>query len=205
MISSSNALRRSLSALMFGTALLLGGCGGDEQIQQQAEKAGVGKQTAEELSTMKLTQDELASIATAKKAGIDDVTLLAMVKSEHNNNLTFTLGDMLAVLVRQGFSPTTLTELVKLGAIPRLADDMRALKDARVSDVAIIEYARLAMKENKKTLSGNEYGALKNAGLSDQGLLTFIRKNGNAQQFQTVQLQLSLGKSEAEALKEAGL
>jgi hypothetical protein len=92
-----------------------------------------------------------------------------------------------------------------MGAIPRWADDMRALKEFGVDDVTIVEIAKLRFVENKEILSGGEYTRLKQFGISDAGLLTFARKGGTPQQLETLARELAMGKPEAQAMQTAGI
>jgi hypothetical protein len=96
-------------------------------------------------------------------------------------------------------------QLVEIGAIPRWTDDISALRQAGVGDVAIMELAKMKFVEKKDLLSGGEYARLRKRRLSDTGLLTFVRNGGTPQQAQQIALALDLGKSEQEALKEAGM
>jgi hypothetical protein len=109
------------------------------------------------------------------------------------------------MLMADSLSSTAATELVALGAIPRWEADIRALKQAGVGDVAVIELAKMRFEENKEILSGGEYANLKKRRMSDASLLNFARKGGTAQQLQQVTLAMDLGKSEQEALAEVGM
>jgi hypothetical protein len=192
-------------ALLAGSVLMAGCKGEDPETKKAATSSGFSAESASELSTMNLTRDEMESIAQAKQSGLDDATLLAMTRSMHKRDLKFDIGFALQLLKQQGMGATAMMQLVDLGAVPRWADDIRALKDAKVDDVTIVELAKLKFQEKKELLSGGEYASLKAMGLSDAGLLTFARKGGTAQQLQQVRQDLALGKSEQEAFKTAGL
>lgn len=194
------------SIAMLASGMLLVGCNTENpETKQQAAASGFSEQSASELSRMDLTTGEMQSIAEAKQVGLDDASLIAMVKSLHKDNLKFDIGFALQVLVRQGMGATALTELVGMGAIPRWTDDIAALKTAQVGDVAVVEIAKIKFQEKKELLSGGEYGNLKAMGLSDAGLLNFVRKGGTAQQLQKLRLELANGKAEQDALKAVGL
>ncbi|MEO5931883.1 MAG: hypothetical protein ABIR47_18255 [Candidatus Kapaibacterium sp.] len=193
-------------AVMLAAMLALAGCKGtDEQTKAAATKSGFSDAAATELAGMGLAPEEVASVGDAKKSGLDDASILLMVKSLHKQNLKFDIGTQLQILVRDGLGATALTQLVDMGAIPRWVDDIRGLKDANVGEVTILEMAKIRFQEKKEMLSGPEYGLLHSNGLSDAGLLMFARKGGNAQQIQQLRLQLALGKSEQEALKSIGM
>lgn len=201
-----NSIFTKLSIALLAGSMLVAGCKGeDPEVKKAATTSGFSEQSASELSTMNLTQEEIASMGQAKQSGLDDATLLAMVKSMHKRELKFDIGYALQLMKQQGMGATALMQLVDIGAIPRWADDIRALKDAKVDDVTVVELAKLKFQEKKELLSGGEYGSLKAMGLSDAGLLTFARKGGTAQQLQQVRQDLALGKSEQEAFKAAGL
>jgi len=186
--------------------LAINGCSSvDEKTKEEALKSGIGEQVADELATMEMTAQEMAALSKAKGAGLDDASILKMVQSLHKQNLHFDIGLDLELLAKQGTNATTLTQLVELGAIPRMTDDIRALKEVGVGDVTLVEIARFRYEKKKELLSGAEYGRLRSAGLSDTGLLTFVRNGGTAQQLQAIERELALGKSEQEALKGIGM
>lgn len=200
------ALYLKLSAIAAATMLAIAGCdSSNPETKEQAAQSGFSEQAAAELSKMDLTQDEVASIVQAKKGGLDDAAILEMVKSLHKRDLKFDIGFALQLLKQQGMGATAITQLVDLGAIPRWADDIRALKDANVADVTIVEMAKVGFQEKKDLLSGGEYAQLKSVGLSDAGLLTFVQKKGTAQQLQKLAQELALGKPEQEALTSLGM
>lgn len=187
-------------------ALILAGCdSGDPAARQEMTKVGVSDAAASELSKMQLTPEEILSIAEAKKAGLDDASITRIVKSVHERELKFDLGFNLQLLMQQGMGPTVLVELAEMGALPGWASDISALKDINVSDVTILQLAKLRFQEKKALLSGNEYASLKRFGLSDAGLLAFAQKGGTYQQVQELTKELALGKPEQEAMKAVGL
>jgi len=197
---------RKLGAIALVATLVISGCdSSDPEVKERATQSGFSEQASAELAKMELTQDEMASIVEAKKGGLDDAAILEMVKSLHKRDLKFDIGFALQLLKQQGMGATAMTQLVDLGAIPRWADDIRALKDANVADVTIVEMAKAGFQEKKELLSGGEYAQLKSVGLSDAGLLTFVQKKGTAQQAQKLSQELALGKPEQEALKGIGM
>lgn len=202
---TSSIFRVSGIAMAVAALILIGCDSGDPQAKEEMTKAGVAEDAASELSRMKLTPEEIQSIAEAKKGGLDDASITRIVKSVHGRDLKFDLGFNLQVFMQQGIGPTVLVELAELGALPGWAIDISALKDVGVSDVTILQLARLGFQEKKQLLSGNEYASLKKFGLSDAGLLAFAQKGGTYQQVQELTKQLALGKPEQEAMKMVGL
>lgn len=197
---------RYISIALVVISVALVGCGGvDEKTKAEAKKAGINEQAAEELAKMEMTPEEVTAIGKAKKAGIDDASIVKMVSSLHKRDLRFDIGLDLELLAGMGTNATTLTQLVEIGGIPRMTDELRALKEAGVGDVSLIEIAKIRFEQKKELLSGSEYARLRANGLSDTGLLTFIRNGGSAQQLQAIAQDLALGKSEQEALKNAGM
>lgn len=191
---------------MLCLALLLGACSGeDAATKKKLVDAGYSDAAAAKLSGMDLTQGEVDNLASVKRSGLDDNAAVDMVKSVHDRNLKFDLAGDLQLMVPQGIGATALVQLVDMGAIPRWGDDIRALKDAGISDVTIVEIAKLHFKEKKEILSGGEYSHLKRFGMSDAGVLAFASKQGNAEQLQKVSEALQLGKSEQEALATVGM
>jgi hypothetical protein len=197
---------KTLAIIACVCAVALAACNGsDPEIEKQATSSGFSQQAAAEIARMNLTKDEMESVAKAKSGGMDDASILKMVKSLHDRDLKFDIGFDLQLFNQQGLGATALIQLVEMGAIPRWSDDIRALKDARVSDVTIIEMAKLRFIQKKEMLSGGEYGQLKTFGLSDAGLLSFAQHGGTRQQFQKLAETLALGKPEPEALKSIGM
>ena len=198
-------ISRNLAVGMLAAGLLIGCGGGDPEAKQQMTASGVSEAAAGELSGMKLTPEEVQSIAEAKKGGLDDASLVQMVKSLHNRELRFDLGLTLQILAQQGVGATVLTQLVEMGALPAWGDDIRALKEKGVGEVTIVELAKLRFQEKKELLSGGEYGGLKTFGISDAGILSFARNGGTPQQLHRLREELAMGKPEQEAFQTIGM
>lgn len=174
--------------ILFMSMLMLGACGDqiDVGAKSRLDSMGFSPEAAKELSTLELTDQELIELQEAGQAGLDGTAAVEIVRSLHKRDLRFDLGMETRLLLADSLGSTALTQLVELGAIPRWTDDLRALKQAGVGDVTLIELERLRSQENKELLSGGEYASLKQRGMSDAGLLTFVRNGGTQQQLQTV-------------------
>ncbi len=177
----------------------------NEAVTQRLVETGYSESSAKELSTLNLTEEEVKELEEARQGGLDGTAATDIVKSLRERDLKFDMGTDMQVMANQGFSSTALVQLVDMEAIPRWTDDLRALKSAGVEDVTIVEIAKLKFQEKKEVLSGNEYTELKHFGMTDAGLLEFVRKGGTPQQLQTVREKMMLGTSEQEAMKDAGL
>ncbi len=198
-------ISRNLGMAVLAAGLLAGCNSSDPETKQQMTSSGVSEAAATELSSMKLTPEEVSSIAEAKQGGLDDASLVQMVKSVHKRDLRFDLGLTLQILAQQGVGATVLIQLVELGALPAWGDDIRALREKGVGEVTIVELAKLKFQEKKELLSGGEYAGLKTFGISDAGLLAFAQKGGTPQQLQKLREQLAVGKPEQEAMKAIGM
>jgi len=197
---------QTIGAIICLAAVVVAGCNGsDPEIKKQAASSGFSENAAAELSAMHLNGDEMASVAEAKRGGMEDGAVLKMVKTLHDRDQKFDIGFALQLLKQQGVASDVLVQLVEMTAIPRMVDDLRALKDAKVADATLIEVAKLRFNEKKNLLPGSEYGQLKAFGISDAGLLEFMRKGGTESQLQQLSQDLALGKPEAEALKKIGM
>jgi hypothetical protein len=188
-----------------GLALVLGACAGDNKAESNLTQSGFSPETARELSKLNLDSNEINDLRNAHSAGLDGTSAVEMVKALHGRDLKFSIGEEIGLMLRDSMNPTVLTQLVQMGAIPRWADDIRAMKEWKISDVTITEISKLKFEQKKELLSGGEYGLLKKHGLSDAGVLEFARKGGTAQQLQAITLALDLGKPEPEAMKEGGM
>ena len=195
---------RLLAALIAAT-LLACGSAEDETLKQQLVQQGFSQEKAAQLSTMQLSDQEIQELGQAKRAGLDEAAAIEMVKSMHERDLKFDLGSTVEAMSPLGLSPTAMTQLTEIGALPNWADDIRAMKGAGIGEEAILELSKMKFKENKTLLSGLEYSTLKPVQMSDASILTFARKGGSYQQLQEVRLQRQLGKSEVEALKSVGM
>lgn len=192
-------------AIFLATALIACGNAEDETLKQQLVQQGFTQEKAAELSTMQLTDQEIQELGQAKRAGLDEAAAVEMVKSMHERNLTFDLGSTVEAMSPLGLSPTAMTQLTEMGALPNWADDIRAMKDAGIGEGTILEICTMKFKEKKSVLSGLEYATLKPVKMSDASILEFVRKGGTDVQLQEVRLQRQLGKSEVEALKAVGM
>jgi hypothetical protein len=177
----------------------------DAAVKGKLTQGGFTEQTAGELSRMELTKEEADNLVKAKQNGLDEASLTSMVKAMHDEDLRFVIGTETQLLTQAGMGATAITQLVQMGAIPRWADNIRALKEFNVSDVTIVEIAKLHFVDKKEILSGGEYARLKQFGISDAGLLAFARKGGTPQQLETLARELAMGKPEAQALQTAGI
>lgn len=197
---------RALIVAAIAFALVAVGCAKEDGAAKAALRAGgFGEPAAAELSRMELTKEEVDNLVKARQNGLDEASLTSMVKAMHEEDLRFVIGTETQLLTQAGMGATAITQLVQMGAIPRWADDMRALKEFGVDDVTIVEIAKLRFVENKEILSGGEYTRLKQFGISDAGLLTFARKGGTPQQLETLARELAMGKPEAQAMQTAGI
>ncbi|HVK37521.1 MAG TPA: hypothetical protein VNA88_03230 [Candidatus Kapabacteria bacterium] len=197
---------RALFVAAIAFALVAVGCAKEDDAAKAALRAGgFGEPAAAELSRMELTKEEVDNLVKARQNGLDEASLTSMVKAMHEEDLRFVIGTETQLLTQAGMGATAITQLVQMGAIPRWADDMRALKEFGVDDVTIVEIAKLRFVENKEILSGGEYTRLKQFGISDAGLLTFARKGGTPQQLETLARELAMGKPEAQAMQTAGI
>jgi hypothetical protein len=197
-------MNAKLITLILSTLLLLAACG-DEKAKTNLTQSGFSEADAQELSRQNLDSNEMLQLDMARKAGLDGASAVEMVKALHKRDLKFDIAEELRLMLADTMNATVLTQLVQMGAIPRWADDIRAMKDAGISDVTIVEISKLQFEQKKEVLSGGEYARLKKHGLTDAGVLSFARNGGTAQQAQAVTLALDLGKSEPEALKESGM
>lgn len=194
-----------LIAMLLSATLIACGSGEDETLKQQLLQQGFTQEKAAELSSMKLTDQEIQELGQAKRAGLDEAAAIEMVKSMHERNLKFDLGSTVEAMSPLGLSPTAMTQLTEMGALPNWADDIRAMKSAGIGEEAILELSKMKFKEKKTVLSGLEYSTLKPVQMSDASILQFARKGGTYQQIQEIRLQRQLGKSEVEALKSVGM
>lgn len=197
---------RAFIVAAFALGIAVSGCSTeDPAVKGELRKSGFTEQTSGELSRMELTKEEVDNLVKAKQNGLDEASLKSMVAAMHKEDLRFVIGTETQLLTQAGMGATAITQLVQMGAIPRWADDMRALKEFGVDDVTVVELAKLRFVDNKEILSGGEYTRLKQFGMSDPGLLTFARKGGTAQQLETVARELAMGKPEQQALQTAGI
>lgn len=197
---------RALTAVAILLAIAVAGCAKeDEALKTRLKQKGFTEVPAAELSRLELTKEEEDNLAKAKQNGLDEASLVAMVREMHDKDLRFVIGTETQLLTQAGMGATAITQLVQMGAIPRWADDMRALKEFGVDDVTVVEIAKMRFVENKEILSGGEYARLKQFGMSDTGLLTFVRSKGTAQQLETVARELAMGRSEQQAMQTAGI
>jgi hypothetical protein len=199
------------SLVALAIAVTAGGCdteGGkaDDASQQQLKTAGFSDSVSKRLGKLKLTEEEMKQVIASRQSNISETVIADMVASMHEKDLRYEyVSEDIQTLMRQNVGATAVTQLIDMGAVPSWTSDIMALKVDGVSDLAIVEIAKLKFKEKKELLSGGEYGMLKRRGFSDDGLLEFVRKGGTAQQLQRVADEIQHGKPELEAMKAAGL
>ena len=178
----------------------------DLQSSQELSAAGYDSAAAIELSKIDLTDREKQHLTIARQGGFDGAVALEVLNYMRDEGLEFDLGNEMQTLSAAGFSPTSLIELVKIGAARVWETDLRVMIHSGISESTIMRLARRKFVDNHDdVLAGRDYDVLKKSGMSDTGLEKFVEAGGDLKQLQRVERLIREGKSEQEALTEVGI
>lgn len=164
------------SVQLFAVCLLLAGCNKKPEIDYTPlDQSGMWSSTLTQVKKYKVSNAEIAQLATLKRAGAGDDLCLALLKAARDHNHDFTSGDSAVTLSRAGYSDAQILEMAQADKLDMLSADAVMLKLLGLSDPAvqtIIQRREMGLP----TLTSAQIGRLKNVGMSETKILEFVNK-----------------------------
>lgn len=139
------------------------------------DAAGMTYDSIQQLKALKITQPEVAQLATARQSGFSDANCVAVLGVYRTRNQPFDAGDEIGGLVRAQVGEDTILELAKLNELGLSAGEFQAMRLAGLSDAILLEVAR-HRAANQPVLAGASLANLKNAGVRELTLLELARR-----------------------------
>jgi len=129
----------------------------------------------EALRELNPSSEEVAELARARQAGITDQACLELLRIARGRAQPFASGEAVAALWRVGVQEITILELAQLGQLGLGVGEMQAMRLAGLPDAVLLAQAR-RRSQGLTVLSGPSLAHLKNAGMTDAGILVLIER-----------------------------
>jgi hypothetical protein len=172
-------------ALVLGLALLalfLPGCQRLHRTDTRPlDQAGMWFHSIEELRALGITDAEVAELAKVRQAGLSDAGCIELVRIARGRKQPFASGDAIADLRRVGTSESTVLELARLDQLGLWVGEAQATRLAGLSDQVVLAVAR-RRAAGQPVPSGSSLAQLKDAGMSESGLLDLIARGTTDQE-----------------------
>lgn len=139
------------------------------------DNAGMAYSAIKQLQGLNITKAELDELVKARTAGFPDDACIALVQIYHSRKLPFSVGDIVAGLVKAHLHEDTILQLASLNELGVNADELELIRLAGFSDSMVLEVARHEA-EGKPALSGAALANMRNAGMREPVLLELVRR-----------------------------
>ena len=134
------------------------------------DAAGMTYDAIQQLKALNIATAEVASVASARRAGVSDSACVQLVEISRSRNQAFDTGETAAGLAQAGIGADAIVRLAQLNQLGLGAGELQAMKLAQFPDDIILEVAR-HHSEQKPVLGGASLAQLKNSGLREATLL----------------------------------
>ena len=148
------------------------------------DQSGMWSSTLSDLKKMKLSNSEIAQLATLKRAGAGDEFCVALLKAARGHHHEFTSGDSAVALSRAGYTDAQIVEMAQSDKIDILSDDAVMLKLMGLSNNTVQTVIQ-RREQGLPTLTSEQIGRLKNTGMSEQKIVEFINQGLSGAQAET--------------------
>ena len=132
-------------------------------------------ETVPDLKPLNVSNAEIGELQKAHDAGLSDTSAVALIKLAREHQKPFTDGQSIADLLAAGSTEQTALELARLNQLGLWAGQARVLRLAGLSDKTILAVAE-RRSQGLLVLSGEKLGELKNTGLSDATILSWVQR-----------------------------
>ena len=171
-------------SFLLATALLalLAGCQKQPETDYSPlDQSGMFSTTLNTVKKMKLSNAEIAQLATLKKAGASDDFCLKMLQIARGHNHDFISGDSAVALSRAGYSDAQILEMAQADKVDALSDDAVMLKLMGLSN-STVQTVIQRREQGLPTLTSAQIGRLKNIGISEKRILEMVNDGLAGQQ-----------------------
>ena len=156
-------------------AVTLGGC----QKMRHADmtpldQAGMFGNSIDQLRRAQVTDVEVQQLALARQAGLNDDACVQLMRIAHNRQQPFMYGQAVADLAGAGFKQDSILTLARLNQLP-WAGEAELMHLANLSDTIVLAVAQ-RRAAGEVVLSGDKVAALRNVGLSEKEILSYIEQ-----------------------------
>ncbi len=149
------------------------------------DEAGMGYTHLQELQDLDLTDLEALELAKARNAGISEFNCVELVRIARSRKQPFAAGDAITTMRRAGISENVVMELAHLNQLTLWAGEAAAIRYAGFSDTAVLEVNR-RRAQKRPVLSGPSLARLKNAGYSEEQILSLVRSGSTDDQVDNI-------------------
>ncbi len=194
-------VRASAIAAAAALVLVCGGCSRFKPVDTTPlDSSGMGYNTIQQLTSLKISTAEVAQIAKARQGGFSDDDCVAILKIYRSENHPFDAGDAVAGLAQVGITDADILQLARINALGLGWGELQAMKLAGMSDAIVMQVAR-RRADGKPVLSGASLARLKNAGVREPTLLKLVERGVPDSQAGAILSYRRRGASEREILR----
>jgi hypothetical protein len=171
-------MRISRPGVVLALLPLLGGCGSHLLTDYRpADQAGIYSGTIEDLKKLNTNDAEVAQIVTLKKAGIDEKTIVTLVRMahEHQHPLTEAETGSVKSLAGAQFSDDRILQIAQTDQFDAIGGDAVMLHIMGLS-APTVDYLLDRRLKGTRTMSVATIADLKNSGLSEKEILNRIQQ-----------------------------
>jgi len=178
-------MRKSLSIVALGTALIFLGCSKKPQTDYSGlDQSGMWSTTLDELKKLHVTDMEIAQLTKLKQAGASDDLCLSLLKAARAHHHDFSSAESAIELSRAGYTDPEIIEMAQTDQIDILAGEAVTLKLIGLTNPTVqsIMHRRV---QSLPTPTSEQIGRMKNTGMTEKQVLEFIGKGYSDQQIET--------------------
>lgn len=172
-------------------------------LHRMLQQIGCDERSAARLDSIGLAKEELPEIEAMKRTGTSDSAIVEILLLDRTRHARFTQGEAVAQWRHAGVSSPRIVDLYRLNALPAWRDDVVEMRDAGISEKAILRLAELRFAQGKSGLSGKDMAAIKSTGFSELGIITLLERGAEAEPAEKIIRLRKAGKSEDEILRTA--
>ena len=186
-------MRNLRACLALGFLAFLAGCQSHPLADYRpASQAGVFSGTIEELKKLNTNDAEVAEVVRLKKAGLNEDTIVALVRIAHEHQHAFVATDPVKNLAGANFAEPQILEIAQTDQLDTIGNDAVMLHVIGLSGPTVQLLLQRRLK-NIPTMSVGTIADLKNTGLTEREILYRIQQGMTDKQ----------GEAEAAARKKA--
>jgi hypothetical protein len=190
------------TGLLLLVSLLSAGCQRVQPINTQSlDTAGMGYGAVTQLKALKITEPEVAQIATARQAGLTDEGCVQVMQIYTSRKQLFDAGDAIAGLLGAGASENLVIKLARLNQLGLGAGELEAMRLAGLSDDILLAVAQ-HHAAGEAVLSGASLAGMKNLGMGSSTLLELAERGVPDSSAAQIMGMRRHGAKDAQILKE---